>query len=212
MARTQSLYRCTECGWTSIKWVGRCGECQAWGTVEDTTAAAPAPAPRHRSGRRRGHARGPPHHRGTRHRGAAVEHRHRRVRPRARRRDRPGAAVLLSGEPGVGKSTLLLEVASRAAATGKRVLYVSAEESVDQVRLRAERTNAMHDQLYLASEVDLGVILGQIDQVQPDLVIADSVQTISSSTDRRHRGRHLAGARGRLDPDPRGEGAGACPS
>ncbi len=95
----------------------------------------------------------------------------------------PGAAVLLSGEPGVGKSTLLLEVASRAAATGKRVLYVSAEESVDQVRLRAERTNAMHDQLYLASEVDLGVIiLGQIDQVQPDLVIADSVQTISSST------------------------------
>lgn len=94
----------------------------------------------------------------------------------------PGAAVLLSGEPGVGKSTLLLEVASRAAASGKRVLYVSAEESVDQVRLRAERTGAMHDDLYLASEVDLGVIIGQIDQVKPDLLIADSVQTISSSS------------------------------
>ncbi len=181
MARTQSLYRCTECGWTSIKWVGRCGECQAWGTVEDTTAAAASS-------------------RGT----AAVSVAGTRVaRPITEARgtgvqrwtsgigefDRvlgggivPGAAVLLSGEPGVGKSTLLLEVASRAAATGKRVLYVSAEESVDQVRLRAERTNAMHDQLYLASEVDLGVILGQIDQVQPDLVIADSVQTISSST------------------------------
>ncbi len=181
MARTQSLYRCTECGWTSIKWVGRCGECQAWGTVEDTTAAAASS-------------------RGT----AAVSVAGARVaRPITEARgtgvqrwtsgigefDRvlgggivPGAAVLLSGEPGVGKSTLLLEVASRAAATGKRVLYVSAEESVDQVRLRAERTNAMHDQLYLASEVDLGVILGQIDQVQPDLVIADSVQTISSST------------------------------
>jgi DNA repair protein RadA/Sms len=94
----------------------------------------------------------------------------------------PGAAVLLSGEPGVGKSTLLLEVASRAAQMGKRVLYVSAEESVDQVRLRAERTGAMHDELYLASEVDLGVILGQIEQVQPDLLIADSVQTISSAS------------------------------
>lgn len=93
----------------------------------------------------------------------------------------PGAAILLSGEPGVGKSTLLLEVASRAAATGQRVLYVSAEESVSQVRLRAERTGALQPTLYLAAETDLATILGQVDAVQPHLVIVDSVQTVASS-------------------------------
>ena len=93
----------------------------------------------------------------------------------------PGAAILLSGEPGVGKSTLLLEVASRAARHGLRVLYVSAEESASQVRLRAERTGALDDELYLAAETDLATILGQVDAVQPELLIVDSVQTVSSA-------------------------------
>jgi len=93
----------------------------------------------------------------------------------------PGATILLSGEPGVGKSTLLLEVASRAAATEARVLYVSAEESASQVRLRAQRTGALQPTLYLAAETDLATILGQIDSVRPDLLIVDSVQTVSSS-------------------------------
>jgi len=93
----------------------------------------------------------------------------------------PGAAILLSGEPGVGKSTLLLEVAAQAARAGRRVLYASAEESPAQVRLRAERTGALHDELYLASETDLATILGHIDEVAPQLVIVDSVQTVSSS-------------------------------
>jgi DNA repair protein RadA/Sms len=91
----------------------------------------------------------------------------------------PGAVVLLSGEPGVGKSTLLLEVASNAAKRGLRVLYVSGEESVGQVRLRAERTGAVVDGLYLASETDLANVLGQIDAVSPDLLVVDSVQTIA---------------------------------
>lgn len=181
MARPQSLYRCTECGWTSIKWVGRCGECQTWGTVEDSSAASASTRGTSAVAVTGARAARPI----TEARGTSVQ----RWQTGIGEFDRvlgggvvPGAAVLLSGEPGVGKSTLLLEVASRAAASGKRVLYVSAEESVDQVRLRAERTGAMHDDLYLASEVDLGVIIGQIDQVQPDLLIADSVQTISSSS------------------------------
>ena len=93
----------------------------------------------------------------------------------------PGASILLSGEPGVGKSTLLTAVAARVAAMGGTVLYVSAEESLGQVRLRAERTGSLHESLWLSAETDLAVILGQIEQVAPDLVIVDSVQTVSAA-------------------------------
>ncbi len=91
----------------------------------------------------------------------------------------PGAVALLSGEPGVGKSTLLLEVAAKTAQTGAKVLYVSGEESVGQIRLRAERTGALSDNLYLASETDLANVLGQVDAVKPELLVVDSVQTIA---------------------------------
>ncbi len=180
MARPTTDYRCTECGWTSVKWVGRCGECQAWGTVVDTAEAA-----------------------GVGRSMKAVRLADDRVaRPITEigaedvahwptgigEFDRvlgggivPGATILLSGEPGVGKSTLLLEVASRAAQTGQRVLYISAEESASQVRLRAGRTNGLHDNLFLAAETDLATVLGQVDQVKPQLLIVDSVQTVSSS-------------------------------
>jgi DNA repair protein RadA/Sms len=93
----------------------------------------------------------------------------------------PGAVVLLSGEPGVGKSTLLLEVAANTAKSGKTVLYVSGEESVGQIRLRAERTGAMNDNLFIASETDLSTVLGQIDAVSPELLVVDSVQTIAAA-------------------------------
>jgi DNA repair protein RadA/Sms len=92
-----------------------------------------------------------------------------------------GAVVLLAGEPGVGKSTLLLEVAAQTARRGGTTLYVSGEESAAQVRLRAERTGAVADDIYLAAEIDLSAVLGHIDDVQPDLLVIDSVQTIASS-------------------------------
>jgi DNA repair protein RadA/Sms len=181
VARVQSNFRCTECGWTTPKWAGRCGECQSWGTIVDAAE----------TGKGLGRSVRP----------AAVSD------ARAARSitaisadevahwpsgigefDRvlgggivPGATILLSGEPGVGKSTLLLEVASKAAAGGMRVLYVTAEESVSQVRLRAQRTGALQPELFLAAETDLATILGHIDQVQPNLLIVDSVQTVSSS-------------------------------
>lgn len=181
MPKAQINYRCSECGWTTAKWVGRCGECQEWGTV--TEAAAPTGVLRALKPVVIGEDR-------------AARAITRIEADSVRRRpsgigefDRvlgggivPGAAILLSGEPGVGKSTLLLEVASRAAHERSRVLYVSAEESVNQVRLRAERTGAIHDELYLAAETDLATIVGQIDAVEPALVIVDSVQTVSSSS------------------------------
>ena len=91
-----------------------------------------------------------------------------------------GAVVLLAGEPGVGKSTLLLDVASRAAQTARTVLYVTGEESAGQVRLRAERIGALRPRLLLAAETDLATLLWQVDRAAPDLLVVDSVQTISS--------------------------------
>ena len=87
--------------------------------------------------------------------------------------------MLLAGEPGVGKSTLLLDVAARAARAGIPTLYVTGEESVAQVRLRADRIRAVHAKLWFAAETDLAAVLGQIDAVKPGLLIVDSVQTFS---------------------------------
>ena len=93
----------------------------------------------------------------------------------------PGSVTLLAGDPGVGKSTLLLKVAHQWAASGRRALYVSGEESRGQIRMRADRTGCSHDELYLAADSDLHSVLGHIDAVQPTLVVVDSVQTMASS-------------------------------
>jgi DNA repair protein RadA/Sms len=92
-----------------------------------------------------------------------------------------GAVVLLAGEPGVGKSTLLLEVAAATARRGARSLYITGEESSSQVRMRAERTGAVEDALFLAAESDIGAVLTHVDAVQPELLVIDSVQTLSCS-------------------------------
>ena len=91
----------------------------------------------------------------------------------------PGAVLLLAGEPGVGKSTLLLEAGALVAASGP-VLYITGEESAAQVRLRADRIGAVHENLYLAAETDLDAIITHVETVQPRLLIIDSVQTIAA--------------------------------
>lgn len=169
-------YRCAECGWTTAKWVGRCGECQAWGSVEETghvaartTAATAVAMPARRI--------------------ADVDATLSGFQPtRIDELDRvlggglvPGAVILLAGEPGVGKSTLLLDVAARVARLGKDVLYVTGEESAAQVKLRADRIDAVADSLYLSAETDLGQALGQVEKIDPALLIVDSVQTLSSA-------------------------------
>jgi DNA repair protein RadA/Sms len=155
--------------------VGRCGECQAWGTVED----ASAPTVRTTSAGPVSSAARPI---------AEVDVEAARALPTGvAELDRvlggglvPGAVVLLAGEPGVGKSTLLLDVAARFAERG-RTLYVTGEESAAQVRLRADRIGALHDDLLLASETDLAAVLGHVDQVAPTLLVVDSVQTVASA-------------------------------
>ena len=175
-SKDRPTFRCTECGWTTAKWLGRCPECQAWGTVQEygsspavrTTApgrvTAPARPIREIDGR-------------------TVTARSTSV-PEL---DRvlggglvPGAVVLLAGEPGVGKSTLLLDVAAKSASEQSPTLYVTGEESVGQVRLRADRIGALADHLYLAAETDLSAVLGHLDEVKPALLVLDSVQTVAS--------------------------------
>ena len=169
-------FRCSECGWGSQKWVGRCGECQAWGSVEELAA----PKKLSLVPGKVTHAATPI---------GDVDLSSARARATGvSELDRvlggglvPGAAILLAGEPGVGKSTLLLSVAAQTASKGIPALYISGEESASQVRLRAERINAVDPKLFLASETDLGAVIAHIDSVKPELLIIDSVQTIGSA-------------------------------
>jgi DNA repair protein RadA/Sms len=179
-----TLYQCAECGWQSAKWAGRCGECQAWGTMTESATAAPAS----RSGR--AVLRGLPSIRP-----AApaipisqVDASGAAAKPTGLDElDRvlggglvPGTVALLAGEPGVGKSTLLLEAGALAAARSV-VLYVTGEESAAQVRQRADRVGAISANLYLAAETDLAALLAHVEAVRPELLIVDSVQTISAA-------------------------------
>lgn len=173
MARAKTGWQCTECGWQSNRWVGRCGECQAWGSITEVGAA-----------RLRHVASVAPLARAVPISAVSVDEAQ-RTQTGIGELDRvlgdglvPGAVVLLAGEPGVGKSTLLLEVAARWARKGRSTLYVTGEESAAQVRLRAGRTNAVVENLFLAAETDLGTILGHVEQVDPSLLVLDSVQTV----------------------------------
>ena len=174
MAKLRLVHRCSDCGTSFPKWSGQCIACSAWNTlVEDVEGPDPALTDLR--------ALGP----------ASVAQRISDVpagtgNPRATgigELDRvmgtgivPGSVILLGGEPGIGKSTLLLQLL---AAWGARTLYVSAEESAAQVRLRADRLGALSPELWLLSETVLPHIVRAIDEVQPTLVVIDSIQTVA---------------------------------
>src|SRR5690349_19649318 len=181
-----SGFRCTECGWQSAKWTGRCGECQAWGTVQEAVLPRQARGARVRASvgvrsavQSLAPASTTPLPIGQ------VDATDATARPSGMDElDRvlggglvPGAVVLLAGEPGVGKSTLLLEAGALVSESGP-VLYVTGEESAAQVRLRADRTGALGRNLYIAAETELSAVLAHVEEVRPELLIVDSVQTI----------------------------------
>ncbi|MBO0863878.1 MAG: DNA repair protein RadA [Mycobacterium sp.] len=179
MAKASSRYRCSECHHVTAKWVGRCMECGTWGTVDEVAMLSTV-----NGSRRRSVAPSCP----------AVPissiepHSARHCPTGVSELDRvlgggvvPGSVTLLAGDPGVGKSTLLLRVAHQWAQSGHRALYVSGEESRGQIRMRADRTGCSHDEVFLAAESDLHALLGHIEAVQPTLVVVDSVQTMSTT-------------------------------
>ena len=175
MAKARSVFRCQECGGTAPKWAGRCPSCEAWNSlVEERDLPASA------SVAGLGAPLGPPVSI------SEVDVDQWQPRPTGiPELDRvlggglvPGSVTLLGGEPGIGKSTLLLQAMASVASDGTRVLYVSAEESTQQVRVRAERLGALTPSLYLAAETALPHVLAFVEEVQPELLVVDSIQTV----------------------------------
>lgn len=176
MAKNITSYVCNECGWETTKWQGQCRNCKNWSTLEEqqpveskikTISPVNQALPITQVNTEQNIAKSTGLAELDRVLGQGIV---------------PGAVILLAGEPGVGKSTLLMEVTLKIANkySESNVLYVSGEESASQVALRAKRIGALKENLLLASENNLSVILGHIKENKPSLVIVDSIQTISA--------------------------------
>jgi DNA repair protein RadA/Sms len=174
VAKTKTVFQCTECGGQSPKWQGQCPQCGAWNTLVESLAAS--------AGTRFENVAGP---KSVVTPLSAVETKDsRRIASGLEEFDRvlggglvAGGVVLLGGDPGIGKSTLLLQ-ASAALGAAHRTLYVTGEESVDQVALRAQRLGLVNAPVELLAEVQLEAIVGAIDAIRPELVVIDSIQTV----------------------------------
>ena len=179
MARDGAVYVCQSCGAVHTKWSGQCTACAAWNTLVEESAAAPpgALAP----------ARGAKS-RGLRFEGLDAETASPpRLATGLEEFDRvcggglvPGSAILLAGDPGVGKSTLLLQVCAAAASRGASAVYVSGEEAIEQIRARAQRMGLAASPVKLAAETALRDMLEGLKKERPDLVVIDSIQTLWS--------------------------------
>ena len=174
----RNSFVCQSCGGVTTRWVGKCPSCEAWNTLVEETDAGPAPGSGITKSTRgrvitletldaRGEA--PP-----------------RIVTGLNELDRvtgggivPGSALLIGGEPGIGKSTLLLQLAAAFAKDGRRAMYFSGEEATAQVRLRAERLGLSKAPVALASETNLANILATLGEgKRPDLIVIDSIQTL----------------------------------
>jgi DNA repair protein RadA/Sms len=177
--KSKTVYRCTDCGAEHARWSGRCDTCGEWNTLVEETAQ-PAAGRRQTSGR----AKGAP---------VAQTRKLREVAGSESPRWKtglaefdfalgggivPGSMILVGGEPGIGKSTLLLQVAGRLQSTGRRALYASGEESALQVRLRADRLEESAGDVELLTETNLETVIATADAHKPDVLVVDSIQTL----------------------------------
>ncbi|MEO5986388.1 MAG: DNA repair protein RadA [Candidatus Limnocylindria bacterium] len=181
MPAVKTAYLCQQCGASSPKWSGQCPSCSAWNTLVETIAAPRA------SARPSSAARAVAGSAAVYPIGDITSAEAARLTSGLGEVDRvlgggfvPGSIILIGGDPGIGKSTLLLQLAARVAAGGGRALYVTAEESAAQVRGRAERIGGVVDGLDLAATTALETALAAIESVAPSLAVVDSVQTLTS--------------------------------
>ena len=178
MAKIKTKYVCQECGYETSKWLGRCPECTKWNTlveeieqkgsnkdvfIIDKSSSRPVNI------------------------NSIETKEEERFSTCIDELDRvlgggivKGSLVLVGGDPGIGKSTLLIQVSSNVANSGKKVLYISGEESESQIKMRAQRLGINSDNLYIFAENNLSLIEAQLDNIKPDLIILDSIQTVYS--------------------------------
>jgi DNA repair protein RadA/Sms len=179
MAKEKTVYSCTECGGTSAKWLGKCPQCEAWNTLVETIASSAAPA---------------------RNRFASLAKTAEvavladieatefdRTPTTIDELDRvlgggivEGGVVLIGGDPGIGKSTLLLQAVDALQRAGLKALYVTGEESGAQVALRSRRLGLDHSQVQVLAEIQLEKILATLAEIRPDIAVIDSIQTVYS--------------------------------
>lgn len=175
----KTVFCCQACGYQTPKWMGKCPECGQWQTfAEETQLAKPAKGslkPSMASSRPVAIDSIPLD---TEERHSSGIHEFDRVLGGGLV---PGSLVLIGGDPGIGKSTLMLQVLYGLAADRRKVLYVSGEESIRQLRLRSRRLNTLSPHLLVVSEIDVESILSMVDSIQPAVLVVDSIQTMYSS-------------------------------
>jgi DNA repair protein RadA/Sms len=179
MEKTRTVYICQQCGKESLKWMGKCPNCQAWNSFMEQVVAE---APKHP---RPARASIPPKELSK----LAVELFERFEVP-INEFNRvlgggivPGSLILIGGEPGIGKSTLLLQASALIAKKHGKVVYVSGEETPNQIKLRAKRLGIEGEGLFLLAETDVDTLLGHAEELQPSLLIIDSIQTVHTQDD-----------------------------
>ena len=182
MAKATVSYLCSECGYVSPRYLGKCPNCGQWSTMEEYKEVATSSTKKQSLV---SHSEEENRAKPLRIDQVAYE-RVKRVETSMQELDRvlgggvvPGSLVLIGGDPGIGKSTLLLQVSSQLQKAGGSVLYVSGEESAAQVKMRAERLGMQADGFYIYPETDLQAVVTQVEQIKPDYVIIDSIQTMA---------------------------------
>src|SRR5437773_1049798 len=187
MPKLRTKFLCQQCGAEQSKWVGKCPDCGAWNTLEEVADLPQSPTQQRRQSLLGSSSIA---------QGTQIPLNLPEIKPLAQARisvgypemDRvlggglvAGSLILIGGEPGIGKSTLLLQVAGNVAKRTGAVLYISGEESIEQVKMRAERLDITGEQLYLLASIELEVIAEAVNRLKPALMIVDSIQTVLSS-------------------------------
>ncbi len=172
----KAIFRCQQCGYESSRWLGRCPDCGGWNTLIEEVFKEEKKYSLHSEG----HSIPLPISK------IEIEESKSRYKTEISEFDRvlgggivPGSLILVGGEPGIGKSTLLLQIADSLSRNYGKILYISAEESLYQIKLRASRLGVLAEKLFLVSETDIEVIKKHISEIKPKVVIVDSVQTIN---------------------------------